>query len=79
MSGFPAQFPVIISHEDGTNTGRSLEYDLIPGYVCAAANQYHINQIKLVGNQGLSTELSDKIMYIASTEYGTNNLEIEVM
>ena len=79
MHGFPAQYPVIISHADGSNTGRSVEFDLIPGYVCAAANQYDISQVKLVGNQGLSVELSDKIMYICKTEYGKNNLEIEVL
>ncbi len=78
MYGFPAQYPVIISHEDGTNTGKSIELELLPGYVTATADQYNINKVKLIGNHVLSEQLADDIQVIAKTQYSNINLEIEV-
>ena len=79
MYGFPAQYPVIFTDENGTNTGKSVPMELLAGYVSAAAQEKHINQIKICGNRERGDALAEDIMLIARTDYANNNLEIEVV
>ena len=78
MYGFPAQYPVIFTDEDGTNTGKSVPMELLAGYVAAAANEKHINQVKICGNRERGDALAEDILFINRTDYANNNLEIEV-
>lgn len=79
MYGFPAQYPVIVTDEDGTNTGKSVPMELLAGYVAAAANEKHINQVKICGNRERGDALAEDILFINRTDYANNNLEIEVV
>lgn len=79
MYGFPAQYPVILTDEDGTNTGKSVPMELLAGYVAAAANEKHINQVKICGNRERGDALAEDILFINRTDYANNNLEIEVV
>ena len=79
MYGFPAQYPVIFTDEDGTNTGKSVPMELLAGYVAAAANEKHINQVKICGNRERGDALAEDILFINQTDYANNNLEIEVV
>ena len=79
MYGFPAQYPVIFTDEDGTNTGKSVPMELLAGYVAAAANEKHINQVKICGNRERGDALAEDILFINRTDYANNNLEIEVV
>lgn len=79
MYGFPAQYPVIITDESGTNTGKSVPMELLAGYVAAAANEKHINQVKICGNRERGDALAEDILFINRTDYANNNLEIEVV
>jgi len=53
--------------------------ELLAGYVSAAAQEKHINQIKICGNRERGDALAEDIMLIARTDYANNNLEIEVV
>ena len=79
MYGFPAQYPVIFTDEDGTNTGKSVPMELLAGYVTAAANEKHIKQVKICGNRERGNALMEDILFINRTDYANNNLEIEVV
>ena len=79
MYGFPAQYPVIFTDEDGTNTGKSVPMELLAGSVAAAANEKHINQVKICGNRERGDALAEDILFINRTDYANNNLEIEVV
>ena len=79
MYGFPAQYPVIFTDENGTNTGKSVPMELLAGYVVAAANEKHINQIKICGNRERGDALAEDILFINRTDYANNFLEIEVV
>ncbi len=79
MYGFPAQYPVIFTDEDGTNTGKSVPMELLAGYVAAAASEKHINQVKICGNRERGNALAEDILFINRTDYANNNLEIEVV
>ena len=79
MYGFPAQYPVIFTDEDGTNTGKSVPIELLAGYVAAAASEKHINQVKICGNRERGDALAEDILFINRTDYANNNLEIEVV
>lgn len=79
MYGFPAQYPVIFTDEDGTNTGKSVPIELLAGYVAAAASEKHINQVKICGNRERGNALAEDILFINRTDYANNNLEIEVV
>lgn len=79
MYGFPAQYPVIFTDEDGTSTGKSVPMELLAGYVAAAASEKHINQVKICGNRERGNALAEDILFINRTDYANNNLEIEVV
>lgn len=79
MYGFPAQYPVIFTDEDGTNTGKSVSIELLAGYVAAAASKKQINQVKICGNRERGNALAEDILFINRTDYANNNLEIEVV
>ena len=79
MYGFPAQYPVIFTDEDGTNTGKSVPMELLAGYVAAAANEKQIHQVKICGNRERGDALAENILFINRTDYANNNLEIEVV
>lgn len=79
MYGFPAQYPVIFTDEDGTNMGKSVPMELLAGYVAAAASEKQINQVKICGNRERGNALAEDILFINRTDYANNNLEIEVV
>ena len=79
MYGFPAQYPVIFTDEDGTNTGKSMPMELLAGYVAAAASEKQIHQVKICGNRERGDALAEDILFINRTDYANNNLEIEVV
>lgn len=79
MYGFPAQYPVIFTDEDGTNTGKSVPIELLAGYVAAAASEKQIHQVKICGNHERGNALAEDILFINRTDYANNNLEIEVV
>jgi hypothetical protein len=53
--------------------------ELLAGYVAAAANEKHINQVKICGNHERGNALAEDILFINRTDYANNNLEIEVV
>ena len=53
--------------------------ELLAGYVAAAANEKHINQVKICGNRERGNALAEDIFFINRTDYANNNLEIEVV